>query len=219
MNKLFFIFIFLVAIFNPITPTIRILYTAALLDHKYEFRKEEYIYSLNILASYGHTPYIVEACKIGDTFFDQYSSTVCYSQVNNLQLRNKGVNEVRSIQEAFKQFKFNENDIIIKLTGRYYFSSDYLIQLIKNNPDTDASVKLDSYGQVFGACYALRYKYFENMINNINLTTMEHKMVNIERIIANYIYSLEQKRVMYIDTIHVNGRVFGWGNISEMRHW
>ena len=189
-----------------LTREVKILYTAALLDCDYELRKLEYIKSLDILKNYGYSnPYIVEAIKSANpTFLDNYSCNVMYSNVNDYSLRNKGINEARSIIEAFKQFNFNDKDMIIKITGRYFFTSDQFLKLVENNPSIDAFIKTDGLGQVFTGCFALRYKYFKTMLGQLDYDKMEHSMINIEQEVAIYINKIikeQNANVMYCDKL------------------
>lgn len=203
---------------------VKILYTAALIDFNFDQRKKEYIKTLEILSSYGYTdPYIVEAIKSGPpTFLDNYSCNIAYSNINDSRLHNKGVNEARSLLEAFKILNFNDNDIVVKITGRYYFTSNEFLMLVENNPTVDAFVKTDSSAQVFTGCFALRYKYFKEFLEQLDLAKMEQEMINIEQEIAHYlkkILQIKNVKIMSIDNLNVVANVWGDGSAIHTNYW
>ena len=105
---------------NSNAKNINIIFTAALIDNQFEMRKSEYLYSLNRLKSWDYIPYIIESCR-RSSFFDNYSVPVCYAQVNDPNLRNKGVNEAKALQVGLDYFGFSDEDMIVKITGRYFF--------------------------------------------------------------------------------------------------
>jgi hypothetical protein len=196
---------------------IRILLTAALLDNEFELRKGHYIKSLDILKKYGYAnPYIVDSIKPkGPTFLDDYSANVLYSHVNDATLLNKGVNEAASLIAALNHFNFNEEDLIVKMTGRYYFASRNFLTAVEQNPEVDAFVHLEKNGNVRTSCIALRGKYFKEFLQGLTLATMEKELVCIETAMSNYLIRAcaeHGMRVHYFDTLHIAANVWGWGN-------
>jgi hypothetical protein len=199
-------------VINTPPDTIKVLYTSALIPQQYAMRKNEYIHSINVLNNYGYSPYIVEAYQHKPpSFFEEYSNDVFYAGTHDPHIRNKGVLEALSLLAYFKKCNFNNNDMIIKLTGRYYFSDDSFFKLIENNPDKKAFIKLDQYGQVFGGCYALNYVHFKKMFEQLNVIKMENHMINLEYAVAQYIKQMDQEEVMYVDRIGIVANVFGKG--------
>jgi len=199
------------------TQDIKIICTAALLNNQYEMRKQEYEKALKQIIAFGYEPYIVEACKqSGPTFLDSYSSHVLYSNVNDARLKNKGVNEARSLIEATKVFNFHDNDMVIKLTGRYYLNSDMFIKLIKANPEYDAFVKVDAYGQVLTGCFGIRYKHLKGFLHQLDFALMERNMINIEFELKTYLEKMKAKgmKVYYCDKIDLTMNVFGTGECA-----
>jgi len=199
---------------------IRVICTAALIDQQYEERKKEYVQSLNTLAFYGYIPYIVESCnKQGNSFLDSYSPHVLYTRTNNTALRNKGVNEALSIVAACTHLPFEDDDIVIKLTGRYQLNSDALFKVIQNNPHIDAFIKIDAHGQVFTGCFALSYAHFKKAYASLNTQRMEDEMINIEQEIARYIRThIPAHKSMYLDSLDVTAAIFGTGE-RMLTHW
>ena len=204
--------------------SIKIIYTAALLDRHFEGRKQEYIHTLRVLSQLGYEPYIVEAIKKkGPTFLDQYCTKVFYAQSNNPNLRNKGVNEASTMLEAFNYFDFDDEDMIIKLTGRYYFESTLLFQRIEKNPDYDAFVKSHYPGEFFTGCFAMRYKYFKHMLEQLDFATMEKHFISVEHEVAEYIKKA-QIRFLQLNRLGVAGRNYasggpGFNHTRPVTHW
>lgn len=198
---------------NMLARDVHVVSTAALIDQQYEERKKEYVHSLNILASYGYTPYIVESCCTQKkSFLDRYSPHVLYTHTNNAALRNKGVNEAQSLVAACAHLPFKDTDMIVKLTGRYYFNSDSLFNIITANPHIDAFVKMDAHGQVFTGCLALSYAHFKKAFASLDTMRMEHEMINIEHEIAQYICNnIPAHKIMYLEFVDVTAAIFGTG--------
>lgn len=198
---------------------IYIVSTAALLTNQARHREKEYIQAVRIIKKIGFTPYIIEACKKkGPTFFERYTPHVFYSTMNDPALHNKGVNEGRTMLEGLKSFHFEDDDIIIKTTGRYYFISDYFIRTVKNNPTIDAFFLLIANNQqVLTSCFAMRYKHLITMLEDIDYENMELQNISLETICADYIKSAHQQnsmRVLFVDKVDIQGRMFFWGETS-----
>lgn len=193
---------------------VHIICTAALIDDDYEIRKNEYLTSLEILRNYGyHNPYIIESINENPpTFLNDYSKNVLYPNVNNPNLRNKGVNEAKSIAESFKRLSFHDDDMIIKITGRYFFKSDKFLKIVEEHPNIDAFVKLAPDGQVYTGCFAMRYKYFKEMLNYFDYEKMEREMINIEQEVADYIQRITKPKkvqVMHVAELGIVANIFG----------
>lgn len=198
---------------------LKIICTAALIQNQFENRKKEYIKSFNFLKQIGFEPYIVESCVSGPTFLDQFSKNVFYSKTNNLNLRNKGVNEAQSLRAALKKFPLKDEDLILKLTGRYFFHTNNFIKLIDTNPTYDCFVKLDQFGQVFTGCFAMRFKYFKDLFEQLDLDKMESKMISIESAVAEYIkFNSSKLKVFFVEQLDLTANIFGYGN-CQITFW
>ena len=202
---------------------VKILFTAALIDNQFEMRKKEYIHSLNLLFSFGYKPYICEARKPEKTFFDEYidSDHLYYAQSNNDMLKNKGVNEVKLMRAALKHYNFDDDDMIIKLTGRYYLTTDFFIKIIEQNPDIDVIIKKNIFGSTWCGCYAMRCRYLKEMLNSFDLIATEKNMIGVESEITSYLnrkITNNELKVKFIDELHVNASIFGNGK-PVMTYW
>lgn len=203
------------SILDELKKETHIVLTAALIDNQYESRKEEYIKALTTLRNYGFkNPHIIESICAGKTFLNDYSENVIYPNVNNFRLRNKGVNEVVSILNSLDKLHFNDEDMIVKITGRYYFISDHFLKTVESHPSIDVFAKLSPDGQVYTGCFAMRYKYFKELFRQIDVKKMEREGINVETEVANYIQKIAQPqnvRVMYLDRLDLVANIFGNG--------
>ncbi len=202
-----------------IMASLKILATAALISNQFEMRKQEYIFGINIIKKYGYEPFIVESCSSSPTFLDELSTNIFYSKSNNFNLKNKGINEAKSIILALDNFNFNDDDIILKITARYKFLNDYFIRSIEADPESDIFIKLDSIGQVFTGCFAMRAKYFKEMFNKLDLEHMERLQINIEYEVAQFINSISTKvKIKKFDNLNLEANIFGTG-VTQITYW
>ncbi len=197
-----------------ISSSVVILSTAALIPQKYEDRKIEYINVLEILQNQPLPVYMVESClQEGPTYLDYYCKNVFYANCNDSQLKNKGVNEAKAMLAALQYFAFDDETIIIKVTGRYPFRDFSFINTILNNQLNDAFVKYDRNGQVYTGCFAMRCKHMKNMLARLDLVKMEKQMINIEAEVARYIKNkIPYNEVFRVSNLGITARFFGTGD-------
>lgn len=200
------------------TAQIRIILTAALSSNHEAFRKKQYLESFRCLQRLGFTKndlYVVEALKkTGPTFLDEYSSHVYYAQNNDASFKNNGANEALTLLEALDYFQFDDDDIIIKLTGRHQLTSRYFLQLITSKPNYDAYFKFhpNVKDYAYTVTFAMRCKCYKEMLQSIDLYTIGNTICAIEEPIANYLYTQVKagKLKLYtVDKLHVTANVFG----------
>lgn len=143
-------------------------------------RKERYLYAiketLNVLPQ-EIMPIIVENNGKRDTYLDNFYIAVrgetpvkvLYTENNTQQFKSKGTNELLDIKEVIEKCNIQDNDIIIKLTGRYRaLSPKFFKDVITNEHEYDAfvkffgtcSLKFELYDCILG-CYAMRAKYIK----------------------------------------------------------
>ena len=162
---------------------IKIVCTAALIDYQYELRKQEYIRGIEAIKRFGYMPYVVESYKTRPTFLDLLSDKVWYAKNDDTGLRNKGVKEAKALLNFFENNKFDDDDIIVKITGRYVFLDNKFLKYIADHQEYDAFVKYVTSEKVLDmhtACFAMRYKYFLEFLRHLNLEKMEREMICIE---------------------------------------
>jgi hypothetical protein len=141
-------------------------------------RKQRYLYTIS--ETLKHLPYeikpiIVENNGKRETYLDNFYHhhnqhvKVIYTENNKLQFKSKGANELVDIKEVIEKYGIEDEDIIIKLTGRYRaLSSKFFEEVIENTEKYDAfvkffgtcSLKFEEYDCILG-CYALRAKYIK----------------------------------------------------------
>ena len=99
-------------------------------------RQARYIESINTLLQLINNdsnikPIIVENNGLRKTFLDDLNCSVCYTENNHIHCKNKGGNELLDIKEVIHKYKIKDDDIIIKLTGRYKLLKPDFIKLVK----------------------------------------------------------------------------------------
>lgn len=213
-RKLVIISILVSCYFFPVQAAIRLLLSAALTANHFEFRKAQYIKSVALCGDFGYpNPYIVEAlAKQGPTFLDDISSNVFYSQANNPSFKNNGINEALTVLDATRYFGFDSEDMVVKMTGRYYLLADNFIKVVEANPNADAVVLVDQWGNVFTLAFAMRCKYMQEMYANMDYLRMERYWINVEHEVGNYIKRKKSSgnfNVIYVSRLGVEAHLYG----------
>ncbi len=211
---------------------VRIVSTAALINDNYEQRKTEYIESLLLLNKFGYEPYIIEAIlTTGPSFLDDYCRNVFYSKehdFNVTDIRNKGINEARTLIDGLNHYGFDPDDMIIKLTGRYLLRSDQFIKLVEDNPDTDVFIKC-LYFDIFKtptnpdgtwpltAMFAMRCSYMKEFIDGLDYKKMERDFSYLEKEVYEFLQRKLQDgsgiKITQVPTLDLSARVIGGGDV------
>jgi hypothetical protein len=141
-------------------------------------RKERYLHAISEtlkVLPYEIKPLIVENNGKRETYLDNFYHhhrqhvKVFYTSNNKNEFKNKAANELLDIKEVIERYGIEDDDIIIKLTGRYRaLSSKFFKDIIENENKYDAFVKFfnvntlmfSDYDCILG-CYAIRAKYFK----------------------------------------------------------
>lgn len=119
-------------------------------------------------------PIIVENNGVRQTFLDDLKCDICYTNNNMINYKHKGENELLDIKEVIDQYNIKDEDIIIKLTGRYKLLNLNFINFVKNNiNDYDAFVKffnVCTLQYMFDDCvlglFAIKCKYLKEFKYN-----------------------------------------------------
>ena len=164
----------------------KILFTTALTPDFYENRKKEYIESFDISKNLIglENIQIIECLKSDGDFLNGLTDKIFFSNTNDDSL-NKGVKEGKSIKKFLENNAFDDEEIIIKQTGRYKFISN----LFFNNLDKDVDVNV-LYGEnnnCFFGVFAIKFKWFKHFINTLDFIYMENNFISIETLLSNYI--------------------------------
>ena len=162
----------------------------------FEHRKNRYVNSINSLLSLIENdvsikPIIVENNGLRQTYLDELKCDVVYTDNNNLSLQHKGVNELLDIQEVIRKYNIQDDDVIIKLTGRHNILDLTFINLVKNNIETH-----DAFIKFFNVC-ALKY-----MLNDCVLGLFAIKC----KYLKSYIYPLKTSPEVEF-SVHVRNNV------------
>lgn len=156
-------------------------------------------------------PIIVENCGLRNTYLNNFNCDILYTNNNLLDFIHKGFNELLDIKEVINKYNINDDDIIIKLTGRYKLLNNDFINLVKNN-NKDAYVKFFNvctkefmhYNSVLGL-FAIKCKYLKkfnyNGLNNISpeVEFAEFVRANIEKNNIIEIDNLNLEYCLYLD--------------------
>jgi hypothetical protein len=140
-------------------------------------RRQRYLYAISeTLKHLPDTicPIIVENNGQRETYLDKFIHRgkpvrVIYTTNNTMSFRNKGANELVDIKEVIEKAQILDEDMVVKLTGRYrVLSAAFFNEVIEESNAYDAFVKF------FGVCsgrfddndcvlglYALRAKYYK----------------------------------------------------------
>lgn len=151
-------------------------------------RQERYLYAISEtlkVLPYEIKPLIVENNGERSTYLDNFYHNqqrvkVFYTNNNKQLFKSKGINELLDIKEVIDKYGIKDDDIIIKLTGRYrVLSPNFFKDVIENKMNYDAlikfygtcSLRFEQYDCILG-CYAIRTKYIKLfnylLINNYN---------------------------------------------------
>lgn len=198
----------------PMIAKIHIVLTAAITDAFYESRKAQYQETFSILAQHGYPDfYIIEALKKrGPTYLEQYSSNVFYAQTNNPRFTNHGANEFATLLEGLRTFNVDEDDMIIKFTGRHQLTSDYFLRLVEDNPEYDLFIKIHDDGTAPTLGFAMRYKHLIEMLTSMNLDRIGHSPRSIEAYVYDYIQqkiAQEKLKVYFVPMLYMKADLFG----------
>ena len=111
------------------------------------YRQTRYIECINNLLELINNdsnikPIIVENNGVRQTYLDDLKCNICYTNNNMIEYKHKGQNELLDIKQVINLYNIKDEDIIIKLTGRYKLLNLNFINFVKNNiNDYDAFVK------------------------------------------------------------------------------
>jgi hypothetical protein len=143
----------------------------ATLGHPHEVRLSDYLSSFyHALRFKGHfdSMAIIETVAITRLSFLENSGIPVYYSTFDNRYANKGVNEVLHIWDFIQQGKFQEDDVFVKLTGRYLLSNvDILgyftpeIELVAKN---DGDLYHPSSRGVHTFLYGFRKSFFRQFI-------------------------------------------------------
>lgn len=194
-----------------------VLFTSALIEENYELRKIQYLKSIDSLAEYIDKKKIkIIECYDSDTdFFNELDLKLFLSKSNN-SFRNKGAKECDCLRYFLLNNDFiDDNELIIKLTGRYQILSNIFFSELTNNLGYDFYGKLmDGGSQIFTGFFGIKKKFLFDFLNTVNLDKMENEMINVERLIKEYVDS-NRINSHFIKNLGLRALIYGNGVIDE----
>lgn len=185
--------------------TIKIILSTALIDDNISIkdREIEYIESFNILKNLGYKFSIVETALEKSDFLESYSEDVIYTNVNG-KYKNRGTNYVNAFKKFINNYKSDDDDIIVHITGRYPLINDSFFKECENlDKNKIGCFKEDGYNQFHMFLYALRYIELKKILNSINIEKMEREMINVEKIFE---MSLPHEKLHLIKSLGIIGK-------------
>jgi hypothetical protein len=167
-------------------------------------RIEEYEECFNIIKSLGYNDfYIVETAVDKSDFLEKFSKNVFYTNVNG-KFNNRGTNYTNAFKKFLNDSNFNDEDIIIHITGRYPLIDDsFFKNCLTLEPTKIGCFKKDEYGQFYLFLYGMRFKYLKNLLNSIDVDFMESNMINLERIFSN---NIDHNKIEFLNHLGIIGR-------------
>lgn len=174
-------------------------------------RKDRYLYSisetLKVLPE-TITPIIVENNGERLTYLDNFITNtnqkvpVLYTENNKLQFKSKGVNELLDIKQVIDKYNILDDDIIIKLTGRYRITSPQFFEEILNNQNN-----YDAFVKFFGTC-SLQFEKYDCILGLYALRAKYIKLYN-----PHFIENYKSAEIAFARYIRFSGAI-----IKEINH-
>jgi len=167
-------------------------------------RLSEYQECFSILKNLGHENfYIIETVLDKSTFLESHSKNVYYTNVNK-NYSNRGSDFVNAYRKFINNSQFEDDDLIIHITGRYPLVNNSFFESCKNlDHNKIGCFAKDPYNQFYLFLCALRFKQLKSLLNSINVEEMELFRVNLERIYAD---KLPHELIQFVDKLGIIGR-------------
>ena len=92
-----------------------------------------------------------------------------------------------------------------------------LIFILRKNPHIDVFVRAVGENFAITGCFALRYKYFKEMLENLDYKQMEANYIYLERKVMDYIHKIVREssaKVMFVDQLDISAHVMGDGSYA-----
>lgn len=149
-------------------------------------------------------PIIVENNGLRATYLDDLGCDVVYTDNNKFHFTNKGINELMDIHEVIDKYAIKDDDIVLKLTGRYKVLRPDFFNCIKEHLETkDAFVKFlnvctfkyELHDCVLGLI-AMRCKYLKNF-------KYENKISPESEIAIHVRSSIPRDRIMELTNLYL----------------
>lgn len=180
-------------------------------------RKEQYINGINKLKNVinnmnikNYKIIIVENNGLRNTFLDNLGHDVYYTNNNSLNFE-KGYIELKDILDCINYYNINDNNFIVKMTGRYILDDNSeFINIVKNlynieNINYDCIIKYGSYS------YPLDYKTSDCITGLIGMKCFYIKKIDIYKTNnpiewnwAKVTYLMDNDKIYKVKTLGIN---------------
>ena len=126
----------------------------------YEARKQRYITCINIaveiLKDYPQIkPIIVENSGLSESYLDELNCDVVYTNNNSVDTKEKkGMNEMLDIQYVIEKYNIQDDDFVIKLTGRYRMRDNTFLEKVINSIN-----EYDIFMRFYNVCTRKKTKF------------------------------------------------------------
>jgi hypothetical protein len=133
---------------------IYLLITTSLIERNFEERKRRYLNgittALRRFKDLNCKIIIIENNGRRPTFLDTLGVDVFYTNNNQLQTPNNGNKELTDLQDCIRQYQIQDEDFIIKLSGRYIIQeqSEFMDALIEHRDTKAAIVQYGSFNAI-----------------------------------------------------------------------
>lgn len=188
--------------------------TTAIIDDNIDKnqRIDEYKECFEIIKTLGYEDfYIVETALQQSDFLEEHSKNVIYTNVNG-RYNNRGTNYVNAFKKFLNDSSFNDDDIIIHITGRYPLTDDSFFKSCLSLEETKVGCfKKDAHNQFYLFLYGMRFKPLKNLLNSIDVGHMESSMINLEMIFSQ---NIKHDSICLVDELGILGRQSNETNIN-----
>lgn len=150
-------------------------------------------------------PIIVENNGKRDTFLDNLNCDTLYTNNNKYNFKHKGGNELLDIKSVINTYNIDDNDTIIKLTGRYKIMNLDFINMVINNCH-----KIDAFVKFFNVCTR---KYHDNKDDCV-LGLFALKCKYLKKFEYNYQKSPEVEFALYVKKTIDNNKILCINTLS-----
>jgi hypothetical protein len=120
----------------------------------------------------GIKPIIVENNGKRETYLDALGIDVLYTENNAITQFHKGVNELNDIKSVINHYNIQDDDMVIKVTGRYSVNDPYFFNYVMEHQN-----EYDSFVKFFNVCtltfmqydcvlglFAMRCKHLKELV-------------------------------------------------------
>ena len=182
----------------------KVLCTSAFLSKNADERNEEYRIGIQRLLELGVEPYVVESTATRSDVFHSLlpDEQIFYADTNNPTEPNKGVNEFKSMIKALEHFQFDKEEVVYKMTGRYFLETDSFFRMM-DQCAMDAGFHQYPDGQLFTGFFACRVSLLNEFLNSVNYDVISKKMVNVERVASIF---FKNQRTAYVKKLDIVGK-------------